>query len=65
MQFFVTVSSKSILRITDGEGASLTFRLRKDVAQVLFISVPSDKRRTGRGKALLLAAEKLLGLRGI
>ena len=65
MQFFVTVSSKSILRITDGEGASLTFRLRKDEAQVLFISVPSDKRRTGRGKALLLAAEKLLGLRGI
>ena len=65
MQLFVTVSSKDILMITDGEGASLTFRLKKDVAQVLFISVPEDNRRRGRAREMLRASERLLALKGI
>ena len=65
MQLFVTVSSKDILMITDGEGASLTLRLKKDVAQVLFISVPEDNRRRGRAREMLRASERLLALKGI
>ncbi len=65
MQVIVTVNSDRILRITDKEGAFLTFELSRDMARILSIVVPEDARRKGIGKKLLLASERILVLRGI
>ena len=65
MQIFVNVFNDRILRISDGAGAVLTFKLMKGQAQILTIFVPEDNRKQGIGRSLLSAAQKLLLERGI
>ncbi|MBE5827391.1 MAG: GNAT family N-acetyltransferase [Butyrivibrio sp.] len=65
MQVFITVNSDRILRITDKEGAFLTFEISKDEARILSVLVPESRRRKGIGKTLLAASEKLLLTKGI
>ena len=60
MQIFIKVFNDRILRITDGEGASLTFKLMKGQAQILSVFVPEERRKQGIGRSLLISAEKLL-----
>ncbi len=65
MQIFITVNGDKTLRITDGEGAFLTFFVSKETAQILSVVVPESRRRQGAGKALLLASEKILAHKGV
>ncbi|MCR5156408.1 MAG: GNAT family N-acetyltransferase [Butyrivibrio sp.] len=65
MQVFITVNSDRILRITDKEGAFLTFEISKDEARILSVLVSENRRRKGIGKTLLAASEKLLLTKGI
>ena len=65
MKIFITVNSDKTLRITDGEGAYLTFYTSGKKAQILSLSVPEDRRERSIEKELLAASEKILSHKGI
>ncbi len=62
----ITASGRNdILRINDGEGAHITFRMREHDADILGIEVPDLHRRQGIATQLFRSAEAIFSYRGI
>lgn len=65
MRCTITVDSRNLLRIADGEGAHISLVTVENTAYILSVMIPENGRRQGIGTALLEAAEEVLSHRGI
>ena len=65
MRCTITIDSRNLLRITDGEGAHILLAAVDNTAYILSATVSEDRRRQGIGTALLETAEEVLSDRGV
>lgn len=65
MQLRITADYDDILRLEDENGASVTLKISGNMAQLLSILVPEEKRRINIGTELLSITEAVLADRGI